>query len=65
MNKQEQIEKMKKILKENGIEMQVSGCGCCGSPWVTFKYKGEEIIDDERDCEFDTEETITKHEDLK
>ena len=58
MNKQEQIDKMKQILKENGIEMQVGGCGCCGSPWVTFNYKGEEIID-EGDCSFDTKETIT------
>lgn len=59
MNKQEQIEKMKQILKENGIEMQVGGCGCCGSPWITFNYKGEEIIDDNA-CSFDTKEIITK-----
>jgi hypothetical protein len=39
--------KMIEILKENGIEIEIGGCGCCGSPWVTFKYNGEIIIDDE------------------
>jgi hypothetical protein len=40
---------------DHGIEMKVGGCGCCGSPWITFKYKGETIIDDD-DYGFDTEE---------
>jgi hypothetical protein len=62
MNKQKQIEKMKKILKENGIEMKVGGCGCCGSPWVTFTYKGKKIIDVD-DCVFDTQEIVTDERD--
>ena len=45
--KQEKIEQVKKILKENEIEMSVDGCGCCGSPWVKFVSKGEEIIDED------------------
>lgn len=31
------------ILKSHGIEMEIGGCGCCGSPWVTFSYRGEVI----------------------
>lgn len=42
------------ILKSHGIEMKVGGCGCCGSPWVTFKYNGETIFDDSN-ADFDTE----------
>ena len=48
---------MIKILKEHGIEMIVGGCGCCGSPWVTFKYNGEVIFDDEH-ADFDTMEEL-------
>lgn len=49
--KEENMEKMKAILKEHGIEMDIGGCGCCGSPLVGFKYKGE-IIFDYDDCNF-------------
>lgn len=62
MNKQKQIEKMKKILVEHGIEMKVEGCGCCGSPWVTFTYKGKKIVDEVDDCVFDTQEIGTEDE---
>lgn len=48
-------ERMIEILKSHGIEMKVGGCGCCGSPWVTFKYNGETIVDGD-DVKFDTEE---------
>ncbi len=51
MTKEEKIEKMKEILKSHDIEMSVDGCGCCGSPWVSFVFKGEEIIDEE-ECNF-------------
>ena len=37
-------EKIKEILAEHGIELLVGGCGCCGSPWMQFRYKGEVIL---------------------
>lgn len=45
-------EKMKKILTKHGIKMSISGCGCCGSPWVSFEYNGKMIVDDEVDFKF-------------
>lgn len=54
MGYEEQIKKVKEILKANDIEMSVNGCGCCGSPTVSFSYKGEVIIDEESDFKFDT-----------
>lgn len=65
MNEQKQIEKMKKILVENGIEMKVQGCGCCGSPWVSFSYKGRKIIKDMSDCVFNTQEVVASDEEDK
>jgi len=38
---------VEKILEDLGIELQIGGCGCCGSPWVEFKYKGELLLDDD------------------
>jgi len=33
MNKREEIlERIKTVLLENNIRMNVGGCGCCGSP---------------------------------
>lgn len=52
---QAKVERMKQILKEAGISMSVNGCGCCGSPVVTFTYKGEQILDHEDDCSFGTD----------
>jgi len=49
-------ERMIEILKSHGIEMEVEGCGCCGSPCVTFVYNGETIVDDS-DVNFDTQKT--------
>lgn len=48
-------DRMIEILKIHGIEMKVGGCGCCGSPWVEFKYNGETIFDDDG-ASFDTDE---------
>lgn len=39
--------KIKLILLKHNIEMDVHGCGCCDSPNVSFKYKGDVIADDE------------------
>lgn len=49
---QQQKQKMIDILRSHGIEMNVGGCGCCGSPWVSFRYKGELIVDGEEECQF-------------
>ena len=38
--------KVIEVLDKLGIEMEIGGCGCCGSPWVVFKYKGELILDE-------------------
>ena len=45
-NTQEKLDKVKEILASHGIEMNVHGCGCCGSPSVKFIYNGLEIIDE-------------------
>lgn len=50
----ENIREAEKILRSLGIEMKVDGCGYHESPWVTFKYKGKTIIDDESNCSLDT-----------
>lgn len=47
------MDKMIDVLRSNGIQMEVGGCGCCGSPWVTFAYKGQKIFDGDN-CDFDT-----------
>jgi len=43
----EQKEKMKEflsILEQHGIELNISGCGCCGSPEVAAWYKGQKLF---------------------
>ncbi len=53
-------QRMIDILKSHGIDMCVGGCGCCGSPWVTFKYNGEIIFDVEDSyAGFNTEDGLT------
>ena len=39
------------ILKSHKIEMNIWGCGCCGSPVVSFKYEGKSILSEESDFE--------------
>jgi hypothetical protein len=38
---EEQLKIVMKILKSHGIEMNVSACGCCNSPWISMRYNGE------------------------
>lgn len=35
------------ILAEHGIKMNVTGCGCCGSPTVSFEHDGKLVVDEE------------------
>lgn len=35
------------ILASHGIKMNVTRCGCCGRPTVSFEYNGDLILDDE------------------
>ena len=49
----EVIECIKEILETHGIRMAIGGCGCCGSPWVSFWYKGEQLLDSEDYTTFD------------
>lgn len=50
MDKREDFEKkIADIFKRHEIEMNIEGCGCCGSPSVRFKYKGEELYCEDTD----------------
>jgi hypothetical protein len=44
MDINDQIDEVKRILSERGIEMNVGGCGCCGSPEVSFKCDGKLLV---------------------
>ena len=52
--KAKKIKKVKAILVELGITMSVDGCGCCGSPVVSFSYNGQNIVKSESNFIFDT-----------
>lgn len=43
---------LKELLDSIDVELSIWGCGCCGSPAVTFKHKGKTIIDDCGDFKF-------------
>lgn len=43
----EKLERIRGILAEHGIRINLSGCGCCESPDFTFEYRGERIIESE------------------
>lgn len=52
--------KLAKLLHAHEIEMKIYGCGCCGSPTVTVKHKGEIIVDDLYDFTFNSNELKDK-----
>lgn len=37
------LARMEEILRSLGVEMKVGGCGCCGSPWIEFRFNGQEF----------------------
>ena len=43
---QSSIDRMESILRSHRIRMKIGGCSCCESPWITFEYEGETIIND-------------------
>ena len=45
--KTQQLNEMLQILRRQDIVLDVGGCGCCGSPWVKFVYKGKIVFDGE------------------
>ena len=44
-DKEKKIMDVLDVLRKHGIKMSVAGCGCCGSPYVSFEYKNEMIAD--------------------
>lgn len=55
MSKEEKIQAMIKILKACNINMSVSGCGCCGSPSVSFGIGDIKILDEADNINFNTD----------
>jgi hypothetical protein len=47
----DQVKKMKKILTSFGIQLTVSACGCCDSPYIRFEY--EDFVYEEDGRNFD------------
>lgn len=34
-------------LAKRGIRVEIGGCGCCGSPWVTIAIDGEKVFEED------------------
>lgn len=49
----EKIEEVKRLLREKGIRIDLSGCGCCGSPTLSLEIDGKLIVYDEDDANID------------
>ena len=41
------LESVKHVLRSHGIQMDIDGCGCCGSPSVKVIYDGILIADED------------------
>jgi hypothetical protein len=53
MSDREKLKQALKIMYERGIEIDISGCGCCDSPVVHLKIDGEPILLGQPNCNID------------
>ena len=44
--------RLSSLLDDLGIELKIDGCGCCGSPRVSFSYMGEVVVSDMENFNF-------------
>jgi threonine dehydrogenase-like Zn-dependent dehydrogenase len=49
----EKLKQIESILEKHNIKIKIQGCGCCGSPAVSFEYDGVLIIGDEDEFRID------------
>jgi len=53
MDKEQKCKKeIREILDKYNIGLCISGCGCCGSPVVSFSYDGRQIVLQEDEFNF-------------